>query len=412
MARPRIFVGSSREGRRYADAIEYHLKQIADVNPWHRAFPVNHGYFEALLKALEENDFGVFLLTKDDELRTRSETLDISRDNVLFEFGLFLGRRGRSKTFAVFEEGVKIASDLVGVELLRFAAPANGVDPNSALLPACKTITEYLQHQRLPLRDHFQGFFGDGFLSSPYLAVFWDASLHVMSEARYCDLAFGNLPAEIKALNPLPKGVRHIIPLIEAQVLLDLVETFQHFGGRVGFEIDHYDEGKPLPAQGCLSVGLGFSSLTRRLGKMSGLYQVCFMKVDGRFTDTFHIIDGHQEIHPEEEIKRYHKVHPQKPLMEYGLVARILNEEADSLTPYLVCAGHTAAGTAAACRYICRHWWSLWRDHEAKLRDHHMACILYHKKDEPLTFTTPDRLYFRRVRSTRSGNQRRRGAGL
>jgi predicted nucleotide-binding protein len=52
--------------------------------------------------------------TKDDFLNSRGTEFDSARDNVVFEYGLFLGRVGPGRAFVIQEEGTKIPSDLYG----------------------------------------------------------------------------------------------------------------------------------------------------------------------------------------------------------------------------------------------------------------------------------------------------------
>ena len=58
----------------------------------------------ALRTAAENYDFGLFILTSDDELESRGIQMRSARDNVLFEFGLFLGTLGPERAVAVIEE--------------------------------------------------------------------------------------------------------------------------------------------------------------------------------------------------------------------------------------------------------------------------------------------------------------------
>ena len=67
-------------------------------------------------------EYGVLVGTADDFVVSRKEKKMEARDNVLFEFGLFLGRLGREKVFFLKEQGAKTPSDLLGVSLPEFTA--------------------------------------------------------------------------------------------------------------------------------------------------------------------------------------------------------------------------------------------------------------------------------------------------
>jgi predicted nucleotide-binding protein len=65
-----------------------------------------------------EAGFAIALLTGDDEARTPAFDAPFkkrARQNVLFEFGYFIGKLGRTRVCALVEEGVEIPSDYQGV---------------------------------------------------------------------------------------------------------------------------------------------------------------------------------------------------------------------------------------------------------------------------------------------------------
>lgn len=78
------------------------------------------------LQALEATanhfDFGLFIFSADDDLTSRGSQEKSTRDNVVLEFGLFLGALGHERTFGVVEsgQGVRIPTDLAGISLERF----------------------------------------------------------------------------------------------------------------------------------------------------------------------------------------------------------------------------------------------------------------------------------------------------
>lgn len=61
--------------------------------------------------------FAIILLTPDDvgHERQAEENRDRARQNVIFEFGYFIGRLGRKNVVALYKEGVELPSDIHGV---------------------------------------------------------------------------------------------------------------------------------------------------------------------------------------------------------------------------------------------------------------------------------------------------------
>src|SRR5690349_18584537 len=118
MIKPSIFIGSSSEGLKGAQAIEFQLQQEAEVTIWNEGFfGMGDGTLETLVNSLERFDFAILVLTADDLVISREISFQSPRDNVMFELGLFMGRLGRSRTFIVCNsaEKLKLPSDLAGV---------------------------------------------------------------------------------------------------------------------------------------------------------------------------------------------------------------------------------------------------------------------------------------------------------
>lgn len=70
-----------------------------------------------LLTNAEKAAYAVVLLTGDDEGRAigESDLRNRARQNVILELGLFIGMLGRNKVIALYESGVEIPSDFLGV---------------------------------------------------------------------------------------------------------------------------------------------------------------------------------------------------------------------------------------------------------------------------------------------------------
>ena len=93
--KPRIFIGSSTEGLPVAQRIKKYFEPEFDCFIWNdKIFQLNDGFLETLLKSASLFDFGFMVFAADDISRIRDKEYNTTRDNVLFEYGLFLGRIG------------------------------------------------------------------------------------------------------------------------------------------------------------------------------------------------------------------------------------------------------------------------------------------------------------------------------
>ncbi|WP_240941042.1 TIR domain-containing protein [Paenibacillus sp. HB172176] len=112
--KPNVFIGSSREAIHYARAVSACLEHSCQVNPWFAGtFQANDYTMEALERELEANDFGIFVFAADDVALIRNQLVFITRDNTLFELGLFWGRLGRKRVYCIIPRHVEERDDLL-----------------------------------------------------------------------------------------------------------------------------------------------------------------------------------------------------------------------------------------------------------------------------------------------------------
>ncbi len=115
--KPTIFIGSSKEGLKIAKALEEKLKGIAEIEIWTGIFELNKSNFDNLTSQIALYDYAVLVASGDDSIVSRERKYMSPRDNVLFEFGLFVGGLGASRVFYLPEEDSKLPSDLFGITL-------------------------------------------------------------------------------------------------------------------------------------------------------------------------------------------------------------------------------------------------------------------------------------------------------
>ena len=82
MSRPSMFIGSSSEGKEIAQHVRAQLTDNAEVTIWNEGpFGLGHGTLESLVKALDQFDFAVLVLTPDDMVESRENMMQSPRDN-------------------------------------------------------------------------------------------------------------------------------------------------------------------------------------------------------------------------------------------------------------------------------------------------------------------------------------------
>ncbi|WP_026714128.1 CBASS system CD-NTase-associated NAD(+) hydrolase Cap12 [Flavobacterium daejeonense] len=142
----RIFIGSSKEGLEIAEYIKLQLGTKYECYLWtDDIFKFNESFLYTLLKEASLFDFGILVATKDDLSTIRDKSFDTPRDNVIFEFGLFLGRLGPSRAFVIQESGAKLPTDLLGITVPQFEKTiplANSTSLNNEIERISKTIDE------------------------------------------------------------------------------------------------------------------------------------------------------------------------------------------------------------------------------------------------------------------------------
>lgn len=121
--KPRIFIGSSSEGLGVAQYIKDFFKESDEYECiiWNEdIFKENENFLETLTKSASLFDFGFMVFTADDVSVIREQTFKSARDNVLFEYGLFLGRLGIDRAYIIQDRDTKLPTDLLGITISNY----------------------------------------------------------------------------------------------------------------------------------------------------------------------------------------------------------------------------------------------------------------------------------------------------
>lgn len=153
--KPRVFIGSSKEGLDIAEYMKSQFQSRFECYLWtDDIFKFNESFLDTLLKEASLFDFGILVATKDDFSTIRNKSFDTPRDNVIFEFGLFIGRLGSSRAFVIQEKDSKLPSDMLGITVPMFerSNPIEDSDSlNNEIGRIIKTIDEKISLGELGL---------------------------------------------------------------------------------------------------------------------------------------------------------------------------------------------------------------------------------------------------------------------
>jgi predicted nucleotide-binding protein len=137
----RLFIGSSMESLKVAKRVQVELDYDFDVTIWHQSLfePGTETWRQLVNMARNDFDFALFVFGSDDAIESRKQSTFSPRDNVLLEYGLFVGAIGPERTFFLHNRShkPKIASDLACIMALTYRVRDN---LQAALGPACTQL--------------------------------------------------------------------------------------------------------------------------------------------------------------------------------------------------------------------------------------------------------------------------------
>ncbi len=162
--KPKIFIGSARESLDVAREIQNQLQLSYDFEAvtWADELELTQSLFSSLCMAAHRYDFGVFILTADDETFFRKRHVQATRANVIFELGMFLGSLGPERTFMVVPRGSSAPEPITDLRGIMAAS----YDPElqnkaAAVAGACQRICDAIRREGLWMSHWFRSRFSD-----------------------------------------------------------------------------------------------------------------------------------------------------------------------------------------------------------------------------------------------------------
>jgi hypothetical protein len=144
--KPSIFVGSSGQALPVARAVQSVFARDADVTLWTQGvFPLSSLLVHQLLEATRRHDYAIFVLADDDLAIVRGEVQRITRDNVLFELGIFMATVGLERTFLMVSSAApdfRLPTDLAGITVTSYDPRSHNANLRGAVGASCADILD------------------------------------------------------------------------------------------------------------------------------------------------------------------------------------------------------------------------------------------------------------------------------
>lgn len=129
---PSLFIASTVEGLQLAKVVQLNLNYNFDTRIWNQGLIKPNTYtIESLINQAAQFDGAVFLFTFDDTTTIRNNEYKTVRDNIIFEYGLFVGSIGKKNTLFVIDEtmdSVHLPSDLIGINPIKYKSEGRSLE--------------------------------------------------------------------------------------------------------------------------------------------------------------------------------------------------------------------------------------------------------------------------------------------
>jgi hypothetical protein len=123
---------SSAEGLAFAEFIKSRLTDFIIITVFETPFKYDISPLDSLIETAKSVDFAIFIFSPDDLVTVRGRNYQSARDNIIFEFGVYISLLGRMNVFAVMPRSndFRIPSDLQGINFASYdPTQIESIDP-------------------------------------------------------------------------------------------------------------------------------------------------------------------------------------------------------------------------------------------------------------------------------------------
>ncbi|MCZ4328514.1 nucleotide-binding protein [Castellaniella denitrificans] len=239
MRKPRLFIASSAEKLKVADAFNVNLDHDFEATIWKNGtFNLSSVTINAVVEKSSVVDFALFVFAPDDEVLIREQHQNVIRDNVLFELGLFIGAIGLERCFIVKPRGVelRLPTDLLGVTMADYEADRSDGDLESATNTACTLIKN--SARKLGLLEHIGSPARERTRVNPQAYDLTGDDLEFLAA---CAASYTRFPGGLSLLS-IEHSLKKSVPEIKNHIAAIKLERLGYVEKRLATdEQDHYD---------------------------------------------------------------------------------------------------------------------------------------------------------------------------
>lgn len=241
--KPRVFIGSSKRGEPLVEQLVEAFGRKRDVvlRPWMECFPASATTVESLEAELRGDDFAAFFFLPDDVATSGGKgERNVTRDNVVLEFGFFVGCHERRRAFVLRPKGLEVdlPTDLDGLTWIGFELKGDGErlkDPAGLARDLRKRIRKMGPAPRTPQGVHMVEAIPSSYRSHTTIAAAVEAAAPgdaiLIRPGNYCESLTIRKPLELIGFGVLDSGEGGKVKIIgdEGPAI-----TYRAVGGGVG----------------------------------------------------------------------------------------------------------------------------------------------------------------------------------